>query len=182
MESRSPNPPPEKGFRVPDLQSPIDLSLIALIEQLRSEHPDRVVTVLSVSQFQDDHAALVEIFSHSNWRLFKANSGEEAIRLAREVCLPVVISERNLSDHTWKDLLEAFERCSAPPELIVSSQHADERFWAEVLNLGAYDVLLKPFDHREVVRVVSMAWLQWKRRWAADPAPVYRAAAANRIA
>ena len=44
----------------------------------------------------------------------------------------------------------------------MASRLADEAFWAEVLNLGAYDVLMKPFDATEVFRVVSLAWLSWK--------------------
>ncbi len=39
---------------------------------------------------------------------------------------------------------------------------ADERLWSEVLNLGGYDVLLKPFEPGEVLRVVNSAWTCWK--------------------
>jgi CheY-like chemotaxis protein len=37
-----------------------------------------------------------------------------------------------------------------PPMLIVTSRLADDYLWAEALNLGAYDVLAKPFDASEV--------------------------------
>jgi len=47
---------------------------------------------------------------------------------------------------------------SDPPLLIVASRLADEYLWAEALNLGAYDVLAKPFDADEVVRVLRSAW------------------------
>jgi DNA-binding response OmpR family regulator len=57
------------------------------------------------------------------------------------------------------------------PVLIVSSRTADERLWAEVLNLGAYDVLVKPFDPTEVSRVVGLAWLNWKHAFEARRKP-----------
>jgi len=41
--------------------------------------------------------------------------------------------------------------------VIVASRLADERLWAEVLNLGGYDLLAKPFDRDELVRVIAMA-------------------------
>jgi DNA-binding response OmpR family regulator len=44
-----------------------------------------------------------------------------------------------------------------PPPLIVSDRLADERLWAEVLNLGAYDLLAMPFDAKEVLHAVSAA-------------------------
>jgi FixJ family two-component response regulator len=45
--------------------------------------------------------------------------------------------------------------------LIVASRLADERLWAEALNLGAWDVLAKPFNHIEVIRSVKSAWQHW---------------------
>jgi hypothetical protein len=46
----------------------------------------------------------------------------------------------------------------------VTSRLADERLWAEALNLGAWDVLAKPFDADEVIRIGKIAgpniWLQ----------------------
>ncbi len=64
---------------------------------------------------------------------------------------PVVICESSLPDGDWKDLLDK------TPRLIVTSPAADEALWAEVLNLGGYDVLAQPFDEQEVRRVVSGA-------------------------
>jgi len=41
--------------------------------------------------------------------------------------------------------------------LVVTSKFPDESLWAEVLNLGGYDVLAQPFDREEVTRVVRSA-------------------------
>jgi hypothetical protein len=51
-----------------------------------------------------------------------------------------------------------------PPQLIVADRLADELLWAEVLNLGCYDLLTTPFAAEEVLRVVPMAWDFWKRQ------------------
>jgi DNA-binding response OmpR family regulator len=48
--------------------------------------------------------------------------------------------------------------------LNVSSRLADDYPWAEALNLGAYDVLAKPFEATEVIRIVSLAWRHWQDR------------------
>jgi len=74
-----------------------------------------------------------------------------------------VICERDLPDGNWKDVHNCAESVSNPPLLLVVSRQADENLWAEVLNLGGYDVLMKPFDRAEVTRVVGMAWRQWLR-------------------
>ena len=64
-------------------------------------------------------------------------------------------------------LLIAAVICS--PLLLVTSKTADENLWAEVLNLGGYDVLMKPFELGEVTRVIGMAWRQWFARSLRQP-------------
>jgi len=76
---------------------------------------------------------------------------------------------------TWIDMLNHIRAVSNPPVLIVTSRLADDRLWAEALNLGAYDVLSKPFDRTELLRSVRLAWEHW-RRVAAKLTPVMKAA------
>ena len=129
---------------------------IAIVE------PERVVTVLAISPYRDDHTFLGNIFSHSNWKLLGAQSWQEGLALVRSRPIPVIIAESRLPDANWRDVLQGLARTPDRPLLIVSCREADEYLWAEVLNLGGYDVLMKPFDATEVFRVVSLAWLNWK--------------------
>jgi DNA-binding response OmpR family regulator len=55
----------------------------------------------------------------------------------------------------WEELLE--EARAADSLLLVVSRQADERLWAEVLNLGRLDVLALPFQSDELKRVLSSA-------------------------
>jgi hypothetical protein len=49
------------------------------------------------------------------------------------------------------------------PRLIVFSRNADDRLWAEVLNLGGFDLLATPFREEEFVFAIGSAWLDWER-------------------
>jgi CheY-like chemotaxis protein len=70
----------------------------------------------------------------------------------------VVISDHDLSNgYCWKDLLQELGVLEDPPPLIVVTRLADDFLWAEVLNLGAHDLLAKPFDKRDVLHAVSTA-------------------------
>jgi len=123
---------------------------------------DRTVAVLAVSPRAEDHTCLYGIFSHSNWRIATVSTREEAVQFLRTNRMAVVLCESRLPDGTWKDMLEALRLLPIPPLLVVASSEADDNLWAEVLNLGAYDVLSKPFDRAEVTRIISLAWLHWK--------------------
>ncbi len=130
------------------------------------------VTLLSVGLIDEDHASLEDFLKCSQCDLraeceFKLNACPNlasALAAMRKDRVPVVVCESDLQPGTWKEVLEELNTLADPPFLIVTSRLADERLWAEALNLGAYDVLAKPFDRTEVTRIVSSAWLRWKSR------------------
>ena len=127
------------------------------------------VTVLSVSPMADDHTSLSSIFerserilcSGSKWTLRPCATVESAIAALRQARIPLVVTERDLAPGSWRDILENILLLPDPPFLIVTSRLADDYLWAEALNLGAYNVLAKPFDASEVVHVLGSAWRHW---------------------
>ena len=83
-----------------------------------------------------------------------ANLTEAAARLETER-FKVVLTEADLEDGTWLNVLELTR--AAGIELVVTSAWADARFWATAINLGAYDMLAQPFSRMEVRRVLAGA-------------------------
>jgi DNA-binding NtrC family response regulator len=121
-------------------------------------------TILLISPRNEDHVSLENIFRGSQWNLQKARTASDGLKIIRRSRnkIPVVICEHRLPDGDWKSLLAELEPASVWPSLIVCSRLADERLWVEVLNLGAYDLLLcAPFVPEEVLRVTESAWLAW---------------------
>lgn len=135
----------------------------------------RPITILCVDPIEEDHATLEDIFSSSPWSfspdcfwtLASSTDLKSAWRLLRTQRFPLVLCECDLRQGTWRELLDLLKLLPEPPFLIVTSRAADERLWAEALNLGAYDVLAKPFDRTEVSRIVSLAWMHWSEQHSA---------------
>lgn len=121
-----------------------------------------VLTVLSVSPFEEDNSCLEAIIGHSRWTLLKADKLPTARDLLQRHDISVVVCERDLMAGTWIDILKQIQPMPHPPSLIVTSKLADDRLWAEALNLGAWDVLAKPFNRSEVIRSVKRAWDHWR--------------------
>ena len=124
-------------------------------------NPTETLTVLSVSPLETDYLSLQAIFHHSTWRLFSARDVVSALALLQQHETAVVLCEKDLRPGTWIDVLEHTNTLRHPPSLIVTSRLADEGLWSEALNLGAWDVLAKPFDRKEVYRIFRNAWLHW---------------------
>jgi len=128
-----------------------------------------IIPVLSISPTPEDHCALQDILRRLQGtiypsRTFTVNSyATLAAALAdlREHQFEIVVCERELRPGSWKDVLDQAVILPDPPSVIVTSRFADERLWAEALNLGAFDVLAKPFDRTEATRVLDSAWRAW---------------------
>jgi len=125
-------------------------------------NPAEIVTVLSVSPTEADQFSLQEMFNHSKWQLCRTHSLGSALAFLQARKTPVVLCEADLLPGTWRDLFAQITGLPCSPTLIVTSRLADDRLWAEALNLGAWDVLTRPFDKNEVFRSVSVAWRHWK--------------------
>jgi DNA-binding NtrC family response regulator len=131
--------------------------------------PAGTATVLAVSPLPADRIQLRKILSPWNWRLHEASDCREALALLRGQSIPVLLCERDYADGSWEDLLSATARLPAPPNIIVFSRLADESLWAEVMNMGGFDVLITPFEPEEVLRVTFAAWSRWECDFCSAP-------------
>jgi len=152
-----------------------------------------ISNILSVSPKDEDHGALEQILQdvagvaqgRAAWLLTRARTLACARAAFQHTEYAAVLCERDLPPDSWKDLLETTQQLRSPPLVIVTSRHADEYLWAEALNLGAHDVLAKPYYASEVIRVIHLACLRWQRERRLTPRPdstgmaKYLAAAGN---
>jgi len=112
---------------------------------------------LLVGVFEKDRLLVREIFRKLDWRLFEARNRRRALACLESKPVHVVIAEADVRQWSWKAILQDLRLLAPPPQLIVTSLHADDHLWAEALNVGAYDVLPQPLARDELERVVASA-------------------------
>ena len=132
------------------------------MEKRGNDHPrtrdgKERASLLVVSAFREDPAQLRRMLDQSVWNLKPAGTFQEALTLLRENSVAVVICERDLPDGSWRDVMSAMTHVEHASHQIVTTRLADERLWAEVLNLGGFDVISKPFREKEVTWVMESA-------------------------
>jgi|SRR5581483_5156085 len=115
------------------------------------------VSALLIGEYATERLLVHEIFRKCGWRLFEARDRKHALQSLENNPIQVVITESDLPKWDWRKVLKDLHRFDFPPQLVVTSRTADEHLWAEVLNIGAYDVLAQPLDREEVERVVAAA-------------------------
>jgi DNA-binding response OmpR family regulator len=94
------------------------------------------------------------------WHISVVGGCAEAIAHLTQQQVSIVLCDGELPAGSWREILGHVALSPEPPILIVASRLADDFLWAEVLNLGGYDVLSKPFNDQEVRRVIGAAWLR----------------------
>ena len=69
----------------------------------------------------------------------------------------LVICDLDELPQLWKCLLDQIRAQGLDTQLVLSSRKAAEQEWLEALQLGAFDLLAKPYSKSEVLRVTSNA-------------------------
>ena len=121
------------------------------------------VTVLVVSESEQPHIVVRNLLTRLNWTLYSAFSCEQAKETLGAHEFGVVLCDCEFACGSWQALLEVSQNRDRPPRVILFCRHADVALWGEVLNLGAWDLLMYPFEIQEISRSTALAWESWAR-------------------
>lgn len=110
--------------------------------------------ILFISERSDDAQRLTQMLRPLPLQIHYAESLRQARTRLREDEFDLILTEARLPDGNWLDVLHAARDCPREVQVVVTDAVADARFWAEALNLGAYDLLTQPFYEPEVKRIL----------------------------
>lgn len=114
-------------------------------------------TLLFVSPYREDAQRLSQMLSPLPLVFDHVPDLQHARAKLRQSRYGVILTEAGLPDGSWLDILSLARGMAPGVEVIVTDPYADARFWAEALNLGAYDLLAQPFYESEVRRILYNA-------------------------
>ena len=132
------------------------------INRVSIPHLNNPVTIVALGFTAEDNRSLREICRETGWGVVECAELREAAPLLDAHNVRVLLCSERFENAGWQDVVELTAGRINPPTVVVVARHADETLWAEVLNLGAFDLLESPLDRGETVRVVACAWLHAK--------------------
>jgi DNA-binding response OmpR family regulator len=141
------------------------------------ESPFEASSVLAAVADVRARRALRRTFVLSGLTLQIVGTFAEALGAICDSPAGVVICDENLPDgQSWKELLVDTWTLTYPPALIVASYSANENLREEVLSLGGYDLLPKPFRRRAVVEatVGALRYFQYQAALPLIPGEIRR--------
>ena len=77
--------------------------------------------------------------------------------LESQLQVQVVLTDRALPDGDWRAVLEIVAQERANVQVVVCSRLRDHQLVIDVLEQGAYDVLIEPYQREEIRRVLESA-------------------------
>jgi len=113
--------------------------------------------ILFISGRNEDARRLSRMLQPLPVVLDHAQSLQQARAKLQQDDYDVVLTEAALPDGRWLDVLHLVREQPKELDVIVTDPQADAHFWAEALNLGAYDLLAQPFYEPEVRRILGNA-------------------------
>ncbi len=131
--------------------------MAAAMKSLGLESSEQAVSVLVAAPESAELAKLRSLFVRLGWTLLEARNCRETVRLLCHARVPVILCDQSFADGNWKDLLSHVAPMLDAPAIVVMLGENDALAWAEVLEMGGYDVLMKPLQDTEVVHVVECA-------------------------
>jgi len=105
----------------------------------------------------EDYQAVARTLDAAHVRMLRASSLAEADLLLADGHCRVLLTEATFPGGTWQDALELKRTRHPGAVLVVTTESAGEGLWLDVLEQGAYDLVLKPFVADELLRVLANA-------------------------
>ena len=100
---------------------------------------------------------VTRILSAEGTVMIEARTGAEALAVARQTRLDLVILDIKLPDMRGTEVLRHIRRTDPGVPVIMVTSYGSVETVRNSMELGAFDSLTKPFDNREVRRVAREA-------------------------
>lgn len=114
-------------------------------------------TVLVVDDEPNLRRVLGAVLTRDGYQVLVANGGREAVRLAKEQTIDLLVTDFLMPDMSGLEVLAAVRKEHPQVRALLISGHGTVRSAVDAMRLGAFDFLTKPFDVEQVRATVKRA-------------------------
>lgn len=122
--------------------------------------PTPPAKVLVVDDEERFGANMVKILEANGIKARHALDGEEGLAEAGRKSYDVILLDMKMPGLSGKDVLKRLREAKEASKVVVLTGHASVDDAVELINMGAYDYLLKPCKTEQLVKMISLAYEQ----------------------
>jgi DNA-binding NtrC family response regulator len=117
----------------------------------------RKALILVVDDKESLNEYLCELFIRKGYEVLSAYSGEAALNKVIEHNPDIVLTDLKMPGMSGLELLQKIKSLNSNIQVIVMTAYGTIDNAVEAIKLGAYDYLTKPFDKKEIIRLLEEA-------------------------
>jgi DNA-binding NtrC family response regulator len=121
--------------------------------------------VLLASERDNDFQTLQAFLQDTKLSVVLALSWGEVASFCGNVVNPVVLVDRHFQGSNWRSTVSSLLNPAANRSLILISDVSDPYLWKELVQHGGFDVLARPFERSEVLRILTFAQKHSEADW-----------------
>ena len=113
--------------------------------------------LLIVEDNADMQLLLSSIFAEEDLCILIAGNGREALQLARNHKIDVVLLDKRLPDMDGLQIFPQLKSINPGTDIIILTAYGDQKIKQSAIQLGAYAYRTKPFVNEELIELVKNA-------------------------
>ncbi|HOM95659.1 MAG: DUF835 domain-containing protein [Candidatus Methanofastidiosa archaeon] len=119
-------------------------------------------SILVVDDEEDIRENLKVVLETEGYKVFDADSGEEAIKIFQNTKIDLVLLDLKMKGISGEETLKKIKELNNETMVIILTGYATLDSSLEAIKYGAYDYLRKPVSINEIKRLVFKAYDRWK--------------------
>lgn len=119
-------------------------------------------SILVVDDEEDIRENLKVVLETEGYKVFDADSGEEAIKIFQNTKIDLVLLDLKMKGISGEETLKKIKELNSETMVIILTGYATLDSSLEAIKYGAYDYLRKPVSINEIKRLVFKAYDRWK--------------------
>jgi DNA-binding response OmpR family regulator len=120
--------------------------------------------MLAVVSSPQDREAVSDCAQATGWKLTLLDTVDQAVSTAGSEPVALIIVDRDLSEHDWRRSVRSLANTLSSPCVLLASSVVDPYLFQELVKHGGFDVVPKPIQSKELVRLGRLALAYWRNR------------------
>lgn len=129
-----------------------------------SKHTGLACEVLAVLRSPQDREAVSACAQATGWTLKLLDTVDQAVSTADSEPVALIIVDRDVSEHDWRRSVQILANTLSTPCVLLASSVVDPYLFQELVKHGGFDVIPKPIQSKELVRLGRLAFAFWRNQ------------------
>jgi DNA-binding NtrC family response regulator len=121
-------------------------------------------SILIVDDEDFARSGLAKILTEEGFSVHTADGGESALSETRKKRFDLIITDLKMPELDGIELTRRLKKKNPSQHIIVMTAYGNIDSYFEVMNLGSFDYIHKPFTVKELLRIVNKAFERMKEK------------------